>query len=282
MQRQRLTADPCLGVGDIMSPMVTWLKEQGKYDLASLLEPKTAVSWKTSPNLEWLCSLESLFEKLLKVVPACILPSKKVRLALQKIQSEVARINFGRKDDDTFFDRMDLLLRIAASQLRDLKQQLVDYQRTMKKASVREKEQIDGLLMLIQLPANEAGAAPSTSHKKPEPKEPCTALVPYVAPKTALPVPGGSPKNIFSRILSKKLSDESAAPGNAKSPPRVAATSSGTSSSSRSLKTEVAWDGFHRSEMDLLAEALSKASHICCGTNFACVATEYHVHVSAD
>lgn len=36
------------------------------------------------------------------------------------------------------------------------------------------------------------------------------------------------------------------------------------------------------SEMDLLAEALSKASHICCGTNFACVATEYHVHVSAD
>ena len=84
LQRQRLTADPCLGVGGIMSPMVTWLKEQGKYDLASLLEPKAAVSWKTSPNLEWLCSLESLFEKLLKVVPARILPSKKSQASTAK------------------------------------------------------------------------------------------------------------------------------------------------------------------------------------------------------
>eukprot|EP00435_Cladocopium_sp_Y103_P056866 s754_g19.t1 len=253
LQKHRLTADPCLGVGDIMSPVVSWLKEEGKYDLSSLLEPKTSVTWKTAPNLEWLCSLEKLFEKLLKVAPACILPSKKVRVALQKIQTEVARINFSRKDDETFFDRMDLLLRIAASQLRDLKQQLVVYQRTMKKASVREKEKIDGLLMLINLPGNEVEADPQ---KKPEPlKQPCTALVPYVAPKspkttkTTRPQSPNSSRNIFSRILSKKLSDD--------------ATSSGPSSSSRSLKREVAWDDFNRSEMDMLAEALSKDCHLC-------------------
>ena len=97
LQKQRLTPDPCLGVGDIMSPVVSWLKEEGKYDLSSLLEPKISVTWKTAPNLEWLCSLQKLFEKLLKVVPACIFPSKKIRTALQKIQAEVTRINFSRK-----------------------------------------------------------------------------------------------------------------------------------------------------------------------------------------
>ena len=97
LQKQRLTPDPCLGVGDIMSPVVSWLKEEGKYDLSSLLEPKISVTWKTAPNLEWLCSLQKLFEKLLKVVPACIFPSKKIRTALQKIQAEVTRIKFSRK-----------------------------------------------------------------------------------------------------------------------------------------------------------------------------------------
>ena len=267
LQKQRLTADPCLGVGDIMTPVVSWLKETGKYDLSSLLEPKTPVSWKTAPNVAWLCSLEKLFEKLLKVVPACIFPAKKVRLALQKIQSEVARINFGRKDDDQFFDKMDQLLRIAASQLRDLKQQLSVYQRTMKKASASEKEKIDALLLLIHIPATEAEEGhQEKSQKNASPKETCTALVPYVAPKTKCSAAEASaycsPSNIYTRILSKKLSDESAGPGDAKSPPRLAATPSGPSSSSRSLRREVAWDDFNRSEKDLLAEALSKASHI--------------------
>ena len=183
---------------------------------------------------------------------------------------------FFQKDDDNFFDRMDLLLRIAASQLRDLKQQLVVYQRTMKKASVKEKETVDGLLMLIHIPATEVAATPSTSQKSSSRKETCTAMVPYVAPKSPktpknpktirhAPVqsPNGS-KDIFSRILSKKLSDESSVPaGDAKSPPRLAATSSGPSSSSRSLRREVAWDDFKRSEIDVLAEALSKACYLC-------------------
>lgn len=277
LQRQRLTADPCLGVGDIMQPLVAWMKEKGTYDLSSLLEPKTTVSWKTAPNIDWLCSLEKLFEKLLKAVPACILPSKKVKLALQKIQSEVTRINFGRKDDDHFFDRMDQLLRIASAQLRDIKQQLSVYQRTMKKASVIEKERVDALLMLIHIPANEVEETETQkSEKKPPIKESCTALVPYVEPKTTRPAPEGSGScpDIFKRILSKKLSDESAGPGDAQSPLRLAATSSGPSSSSRSLGREVAWGDFDRSEKDLLAEALNKACHRCSCSNAACL---YHV-----
>ena len=119
-----------------------------------------------------------------------------------------------------------------------------------------------------------AGHAASSTQSKPKHgdwkkaslKESCTALVPYVAPKTTRSAAEASAHcspNIYTRILSKKLSDESAGPGDAKSPPRLAATSSGPSSSSRSLGREVAWDDFNRSEKDLLAEALSKASHIC-------------------
>ena len=147
--------------------------------------------------------------------------------------------------------------------------------------------------MLIHIPATEVAATPSTSQKSSSRKETCTAMVPYVAPKSPktpknpktirhAPVqsPNGS-KDIFSRILSKKLSDESSVPGDAKSPLRLAATSSRPSSSSRSLKREVAWDDFNRSEIDLLAEALSKACHICPGI-FLLVSTEscYHFHVS--
>lgn len=108
-------------VNDTMAPFLSWLKESGKYDMASMVTPKASVSWKTAPDIDWLCELHPLFMKLLKVAKASILPSKNLKSALEKIQREVGRVNFSKTGDDVFFDQMDTYVRIAAGQLRALK-----------------------------------------------------------------------------------------------------------------------------------------------------------------
>ena len=55
--QKRLTCDPCLGVSDIMAPFLQYFKEQGKYDMRGLIEPKVVPTWKTAPDPEWLASL---------------------------------------------------------------------------------------------------------------------------------------------------------------------------------------------------------------------------------
>ena len=47
--------------------------------------------------------------------------SKKLKGALSKLHAEEGRMNFGRKQDQDFYDYMDELVRIAAAQFRDLK-----------------------------------------------------------------------------------------------------------------------------------------------------------------
>ena len=156
---KRLTVDPCLGVSDIMAPFLQFFKEQGKYDMRALIEPKVQATWKTAPDPEWLASLHPLWMKVLRVAPACILPSKKLKDALEKIQREITRLNFSRVSDEVYFDSMDQLIRISASQLRTLKKDSAQYQRTMKKASISEKEKVDELLSCIKVPQSDINDA---------------------------------------------------------------------------------------------------------------------------
>ena len=46
--------------------------------------------------------------------------SEKLKGALSKLHAEEGRMNFGRKQDQDFYDYMDELVRIAAAQFRDL------------------------------------------------------------------------------------------------------------------------------------------------------------------
>ena len=66
--------------------------------------------------------------------------------ALEKIQADHYRINFSRLRDDQFIDKCSLYIRAAASQMRDLKAKGDVYQRAMKRASLKEKQALDGLL----------------------------------------------------------------------------------------------------------------------------------------
>ena len=76
---------------------------------------KGASNLENRADPEWLASLHPLWMKVLRVAPACILPSKKLKDALEKIQREITRLNFSRVSDEVYFDSMDQLIRISAA-----------------------------------------------------------------------------------------------------------------------------------------------------------------------
>ena len=261
--QKRLTCDPCLGVSDIMAPFLQYFKEQGKYDMRGLIKPKVVPTWETAPDPEWLASLHPLWMKVLRVAPACILPSKKLKDALEKIQREITRLNFSKVSDEIYFDNMDTLVRISASQLRILKKDSAQYQRTMKKASISQKEKVDELLSCIVVPdtsvgisnpAVDSGAGPQTLPVVPAPSNPTKVD----------DAPAGQEQNIFLKILQKQPSDPSEPRIIAPVTLTLASSSSqtpGTSEaqgmkvhmgSSSSVRIDLAFD-----EKELLANALA-------------------------
>ena len=149
---KRLAPDPTLGLSDLLKPIVEWLKEQGSQNLWKLLEPVQPVTWKTAPDVAWLVQLSGLYTKLLKVSPTCCYPSKKLRMALERIQSGYHRINYTKFNDDQFYDKADLLIRQGAAQLRILKTDQTQYCRALKKADPKQCETLESLLSMLALP----------------------------------------------------------------------------------------------------------------------------------
>ena len=261
--QKRLTCDPCLGVSDIMAPFLQYFKEQGKYDMRGLIEPKVVPTWKTAPDPEWLASLHPLWMKVLRVAPACILPSKKLKDALEKIQREITRLNFSKVSDEIYFDNMDTLVRISASQLRILKKDSAQYQRTMKKASISQKEKVDELLSCIVVPDTSVGISNPAVDSPPGPQT--LPVVPAPSNPTKVDdAPAGQEQNIFLKILQKQPSDPSEPRIIAPVTLTLASSSSqtpGTSEaqgmkvhmgSSSSVRIDLAFD-----EKELLANALA-------------------------
>ena len=195
----RLKPDPSVGVRDLMKPVMGFLKEKSEKDLLTLLEPSSEVSWKTRPLPVWLCNVAPLLQNLLKVDAKCIFPAKKLAEALAKIQKDHYRINFTRMKDDQFIDKACLYIRVAAAQLRELATKPDQYQRTMRKASIVEKQVLDDLIEKISL-----GGDPGEGSL-----EQGEVLLPHPAeePKEKAAKPKQKPElSIFTRILSKKPS----------------------------------------------------------------------------
>ena len=256
---KRLAPDPTLGLSDLLKPIVEWLKEQGSQNLWKLLEPVQPVTWKTAPDVAWLVQLSGLYTKLLKVSPTCCYPSKKLRMALERIQSGYHRINYTKFNDDQFYDKADLLIRQGAAQLRTLKTDQTQYCRALKKADPKQCETLESLLSMLALPELE--------------KTTSTALVPYEEPKASdaaaekaesLKMEVDSPPTkIFSRILARKSSDEAGEPAkgtssaSSSSLPKQGTTRTEEGGSQRFLK-RMSMD-FTKSDKQMLAELLTES-----------------------
>lgn len=198
---KRATPDPLVSVGDIQKVFGSFCRKEGIWDLNALLfKSGVKKTWKNAPDATFLAGPVSvLCKELFKVSKHGVFASKKIRLALEKLQQEIHRLNFTRHHDGDFFDLVDQQVRIACSMFRDLKASSSKYATCMRKASVSEKEKVDGVLqhLVVTDECSEGGVSSDLPQKLGEQK----------VDKS----PESPKKNvsIFKRVLQKQVSDAS-------------------------------------------------------------------------
>ena len=84
----RLVADPSIGVSDLLSCWENFLDELGHNNLHQSIQPPPNTSWKTAPQPGWLARLSSLWAKFLSIAGNGVVPSKKHRSSLEKLQDK--------------------------------------------------------------------------------------------------------------------------------------------------------------------------------------------------
>ena len=215
--RPRLGPDPSVAIGDIQKCLHEFLQRHGSSDIDRLLHPPNPISWKTSPDGEWLGmeTMCDLFSNLFILHGNGVMASSKVQRAIMKLQNEKGRLNYSKKHDADWCDALDEKLRIAAQQYRDLKRDPMKYARCCKKVSVKELKNIDTVLQHLQ----DLQDAPVTSLVEQE-------QVP--ADNDGKPVPA---EKIFEKVLKREASDP-ASPSFVSKNAKAAETSMSTVASS--------------------------------------------------
>ena len=207
----RLTADPCIGVKDLLDCLHDYLVETGNMNLFKLLEPPAGISWKSTTSPSWLAKNGVLYKKYLAIAPNGVLPAKKNRSALIKLQ-EKKNVNHTNLTAEDFSEKVDEWIRIGFAHLRALKQSSTAEQRCFRKADGEEQTILKEIMDMLDLgDGSESGqsddsqkqeestamveveASPGNTLKTPEPveKKPVTTLV-------------LDPKDVFKMVLKRK------------------------------------------------------------------------------
>eukprot|EP00438_Fugacium_kawagutii_P012445 Skav232873 [mRNA] locus=scaffold1432:928:2037:- [translate_table: standard] len=207
--RSRLGPDPRVQVCALPKKLWEVTQRQGCMDIHKILHSTRDQKWKSAPDSEWLGGdgLADLMSSLFSLHTNGVLQGSKLKKALLKLQSEKGRMNFTRLHDSDWCDKMDELIRIAAGQYRSAKQDAVKYGRLVRKASVKEKKNIDMVLGFMVLSEEEmvtGGVAPAGG-----PDEPAQVEAKGEAMDNALVVakPEPSSTSIFHRVLKREASD---------------------------------------------------------------------------
>lgn len=212
----RLKADPSVGVRELQTILVSFLKKQQEKDIFELLNSTKRIDWKTAPATELLGdpTVAPLYCGLFKICSNGVISKAKLKKALWATQTEYYRLNHSKMHDDDYIDAADERIRILAHQYRELKKFGWLYDRTMRKVTNRQKETIDEVLSMLSLDSclqeegeKNLGAVPSQPMAG---LGTSTAIVPYIAPKTEGPDASKpaqeSCSGIFKRILKKRIS----------------------------------------------------------------------------
>ena len=154
-KRPRLTADPSIGVADLMGPIKNLLErsEMDDFNLAKALQPPGGVSWKSAVPVDWLAKHHRLFGEYLGVAKNSLLPGKKHKDALERIDNNT-RIT-GRKTQADGVDYLDDLIRMGLSHLRQCEQNPKIREVAWRKCSEEVQEKLDKLLEQIDLVVDE-------------------------------------------------------------------------------------------------------------------------------
>ena len=210
--KQRITADPSIGVADLLECLEGWLDEEKNYNLDKMLKPPKEATWKTVADPDWLSKLAPLWTRYIKLAPNGVIPSKKHRTSIEKL-CERKEIPKGKLSTEAFAEDMGERIRIGLSQLRGIKVCPLARQRCLRKTGPEEQKVIEGLIALLT--DLEEVDNPST--------KPSTAIVPFERKDSPESLeahePSSSkgvnpidvmidPLSVFSRVLAKPDFDD--------------------------------------------------------------------------
>jgi hypothetical protein len=161
MESQRLVADPCVSVQDLLNAIITWVTTAMCTDVYKLLSHPAGLqaSWKSAPQIEWMCKVAPFFALLAKICPNTVLTSKKVITAFKLAREKKHITSSSEKAPADFDDWCDQCVRILFAQFRELKRNTVVMARCQKKCSKEQWHSITCVLDKIQLPDNSKASA---------------------------------------------------------------------------------------------------------------------------
>ena len=215
----RLVADPGLGVADMMNAVEQFLEgaeSQKKVNLLEFVKAPSGVSWKSSPPGAHLCKLKPLLVAYLAKAKNGVLPSKKHRIALARLDEARDMNQSKNKTRADWCDQVDEQIRMALSHLRNLKVSEISKERLFRKLDISQQETLSQLLGLLSLAPNSVADAESEPAGGEGPgsqlvlaseqqKEAVVPAVPEV-PSQLLSAKV-DPASIFRQILAKKSDD---------------------------------------------------------------------------
>ena len=217
--KQRLVADPAIGVSDLLRCLEDFLDQLSDTNLQKIIQIPAGLGWKTASNPAWLARLAPLWKNYLAIAPNGVIPSKRHRDALVKLVDRKG-VHTGSRSSDEFAERCDEWIRIGLSHIRGLAQNQTNKQRCMRKAAPEEQAALEETLNLLILGAEDMDeASPPTSSLVPVVEDVKMAVQPKSSTPTAsaagtcqLTMLGAAaskdPLSIFEAVLSRPSLDE--------------------------------------------------------------------------
>ena len=211
---KRLVADVSIGVADLLECLEKWLDDVDHNRLRKTVEPPVGTSWKTAPDPTWLAPLAPLWEKYLTIASNGVLPSKKHRIALEKLQDR-RNVNQTKQSPTEFAEDLDEWIRIGLAQLRSMKQAPIMKQRAFRKATAQEIEVLECILGMLTNVEPQSQDPPEDDSQGSSVAAPESALVPVSAGHKSSKEPTSSaeaggkvielvnPESIFESVLKR-------------------------------------------------------------------------------
>ena len=165
VSKQRLVADPSVGVGDLENVITTFLDEtvkQGKVDFLEYTSRPKGISWKSACSLAWLVRLSPLLKLYLGVATNGVLPTKRHKAALEAVASARGLKEKSKKCMADWVDLTDDAIRCALAHLRSLHSCSDTRARAFRRMDRLQQETVQSLLDLLSQGGDEESQAEVT------------------------------------------------------------------------------------------------------------------------
>ena len=198
--RFRLSADPSIGVTDLMEPLSKYMEGKGDRNLIKLLHVSPTFSGKSAPDITFLSEHAPLFQRYAKIAPNSMLPPKKNKTAIERLDQQM-KCNFSKQSTSDYVDLVDNIVRTAMKQYRDLAKDPHAKERAYRRADSETQEAINPLLVLL----HKCDSRESDAEDTPPPPGPLAIMDKDPEIKVVLPDPPPPPRKPALRISPKKL-----------------------------------------------------------------------------